>query len=95
MIDDFPVLGYPIKPTEICFRLECNEENCRSKVIKEPLPKEFVSDAWKASVGYSVDNCFTHFACESAPFLKNYIKTKPGERGACVATLRVVMWNAT
>ena len=76
MIDDFPVLGYPMKPTEICFRLECKEENWRSKVIREPLPKEFVSDAWNASVGYSVDNCFTHFACQSALLLQYYVETK-------------------
>lgn len=23
MIEDFPVFGYPMKPTEICFRFEC------------------------------------------------------------------------
>ena len=63
MMDDFPVLGYPMNPTEICFRFECSEENCRNKVINEPLPKEFVNDAWNANVGYSEDNCFTHFAC--------------------------------
>ena len=62
MMEDFPVLGYPINPTEICFLFECKEENCRSKVIKDPLPNEFVKDAWNANVGYSVDNCFTHFA---------------------------------
>ena len=45
MMDDLPVFGYPMKPTEICFRFECREENCRSNVIKEPLPKEFVNDA--------------------------------------------------
>lgn len=30
--------------------------------MRVPLPKEFVREAWKASVGYSDDNCFTHFA---------------------------------
>lgn len=62
MMDDFPVLGYPMNPTEICFRFECSEENCLSKVISEPFPNEFVIEAWKASVGYSVESCFTHFA---------------------------------
>lgn len=66
MMDDFPVLGYPMNPTEICFRLECNEENCRNNVIKDPFPNEFVNDAWNASVGYSADNCFTHLACKLA-----------------------------
>lgn len=42
MMDDLPVFGYPIKPTEICFREACSEENCRSSCIREPLPKEFV-----------------------------------------------------
>ena len=27
-----------------------------------PLPKEFVMDAWKASVGYSLESRRTHFA---------------------------------
>jgi len=27
IIDDLPVLGYPMKPTDICFRSECKEEN--------------------------------------------------------------------
>ncbi len=45
MILDFPVFGYPMNPTEICFLEECSVENCRSKVIKEPLPNEFVIEA--------------------------------------------------
>ena len=45
MMLDFPVLGYPMNPTEICFLFECSEENWRSNVIKDPFPKEFVSDA--------------------------------------------------
>lgn len=49
--DDFPVFGYPMKPTEICFRLECNAENWRSSEINEPFPKELVMEAWKARVG--------------------------------------------
>ena len=62
MMDDFPVLGYPMNPTEICFLFECNEENCRRSVIKEPFPNELVREAWNASVGYSLDSCLTHFA---------------------------------
>jgi hypothetical protein len=42
MIEDFPVFGYPIKPTEICFRELCKEENCRSREIRVPFPKLFV-----------------------------------------------------
>lgn len=42
MIDDFPVFGYPMKPTLICLRSECREENWRSSAMSEPLPKEFV-----------------------------------------------------
>jgi hypothetical protein len=45
IMDDFPVFGYPIRPTEICLRAECSVENCRNNVIKEPFPKEFVIDA--------------------------------------------------
>ena len=44
-MEDFPVLGYPINPTEICFLFECSVENCRSNVINDPLPNEFVNDA--------------------------------------------------
>jgi hypothetical protein len=44
-MEDFPVLGYPINPTEICFRFECNEENCRRRVMRDPLPNEFVREA--------------------------------------------------
>jgi len=51
MIEDFPVLGYPINPTEICLRSEWREENCRRSDIRDPLPNEFVIEAWKASVG--------------------------------------------
>lgn len=59
---DFPVLGYPMKPTEICFREEWREENWRRREMSEPLPKEFVIDAWKARVGYSRERILTHFA---------------------------------
>lgn len=52
MMDDLPVFGYPIKPIEICLRFECRVENCRRRVIRDPLPNEFVSEAWKARVGY-------------------------------------------
>lgn len=51
MMDDFPVLGYPMKPTETCFLSEWREENCRRSWIREPFPKEFVMEAWKARVG--------------------------------------------
>lgn len=51
MIEDFPVLGYPMKPTDICLRSEWSEENWRRSWMREPLPNEFVIDAWNASVG--------------------------------------------
>lgn len=51
MTEDFPVLGYPMNPTEICFRSECKEENCLSSWINEPFPKELLIEAWKAKVG--------------------------------------------
>ena len=62
MMEDLPVLGYPMNPTEICFLFACNVENCRNNVMREPFPKEFVMDAWNANVGYSDDSCLTHFA---------------------------------
>ena len=62
MMEDFPVFGYPMKPTEICLRLECSEENCRRSAIREPFPNEFVILAWKASVGYSLDRARTQEA---------------------------------
>jgi len=62
MMLDFPVLGYPIRPTEICLREACSELNCRNNVISDPLPKEFVMDAWNARVGYSFDSDRTHWA---------------------------------
>ena len=63
MMEDLPVLGYPMKPTEICLRLECRLENCRRSEMKVPLPKELVRLAWKARVGYSWERSLTHFAC--------------------------------
>ena len=51
MMDDLPVLGYPMNPMEICLRSECSEENWRRSCMRDPLPKEFVMDAWNASVG--------------------------------------------
>lgn len=56
MMDDLPVLGYPMKPTDICLWLEWREENWRRSWISDPLPNEFVMDAWNASVGYSFDS---------------------------------------
>jgi len=38
--------------------------NWRRSAISEPLPKEFVSEAWKARVGYSVERCLTQAAWE-------------------------------
>jgi len=64
MMDDLPVLGYPMKPTEICLRLACRAENWRSREIRVPLPKECVRLAWKARVGWSRERILTHFACE-------------------------------
>ena len=55
IILDLPVLGYPIKPTEICLRAEWRDENWRRSWIREPLPKELVMEAWKARVGYSLE----------------------------------------
>ena len=40
-----------MKPTEICLRSEWREENCRRSWMREPLPKEFVMEAWNARVG--------------------------------------------
>ena len=51
-----------MKPTEICLRAEWREENWRRSWIKEPLPKELVMEAWKASVGYSFERARTHEA---------------------------------
>lgn len=62
MIEDFPVFGYPMNPTWICFRSECSEENCLRSWIKDPLPKELLMEAWNASVGYSLDRCRTQDA---------------------------------
>ena len=31
--------------------------------MNDPFPKEFVIDAWKAKVGYSLDNSLTQDAC--------------------------------
>ena len=62
IIEDFPVLGYPMKPTEICFLELCRDENCRNNEINVPFPKLFVRLAWKARVGYSCDRIFTHLA---------------------------------
>lgn len=45
IMEDLPVLGYPMNPTEICFRFECSDENCRKRVMREPFPNEFVRDA--------------------------------------------------
>ena len=45
MIEDLPVFGYPIKPTEICFLSLCNSENCRNNVMRLPFPNEFVIEA--------------------------------------------------
>lgn len=63
MMEDLPVFGYPMKPTEICLRSEWSDENCRRSWIREPLPKEFVIEAWKARVGYSFERWRTHDAC--------------------------------
>lgn len=51
-----------MKPTEICFLSECNEENWRRSWIREPLPNELLIEAWKARVGQSLDNVATHRA---------------------------------
>jgi len=51
-----------MKPAEICLRLEWRVLNWRSRAMSEPLPKEFVSDAWKARVGYSVESDLTQAA---------------------------------
>lgn len=62
IMEDLPTLGYPINPTEICLRSECNDENCRNKLIKLPLPKELVIEAWNAIVGYDFDKCLIQAA---------------------------------
>lgn len=51
MMEDLPVLGYPMNPTEICLREAWREENWRRSEMSEPLPKEFVMEAWNARVG--------------------------------------------
>lgn len=61
-MDDFPVLGYPINPTDTCLRSECRAENWRRSWIKDPLPNELLMEAWKARVGWSLDNARTQAA---------------------------------
>lgn len=51
IIDDLPVLGYPIRPTETCFLSEWSFENCRRRLINDPLPKGLFIEARKAAVG--------------------------------------------
>jgi len=36
--------------------------NWRNNAMREPLPKEFVIEAWKARVGYSRERSLTHVA---------------------------------
>lgn len=55
IILDLPVFGYPMSPTETCFRSLCRTENWRSSWMREPFPNEFVMEAWKARVGYSLE----------------------------------------
>ena len=62
MMLDLPVLGYPTKPTEICFLSECKTLNCRSSWIRDPFPNELLMEAWNAIVGASLDKIFTHRA---------------------------------
>lgn len=62
-MDDFPVLGPPIKPTEICFLSEWRLENCLRSAMSDPFPNELVILAWKARVGYSLERCRTQAAC--------------------------------
>lgn len=45
MMEDLPVFGYPMKPTDICLRSEWSVENWRRSAINEPFPNEFVMDA--------------------------------------------------
>lgn len=54
----FPTLGYPTKPTEICFLSECSRENCRKSSMSDPLPKEWLGEAWNAIVGYLGVRCW-------------------------------------
>lgn len=71
-MDDLPVLGPPIRPTEICFRSECREENWRRSWIREPFPKELLMLAWNARVGYSLERRRTQEAYDELVF--NFIK---------------------
>lgn len=48
---DFPTFGYPTNPTLICFLSEWSCENWRRSWMREPLPKEWFGEAWKAMVG--------------------------------------------
>lgn len=38
--------------------------NCRSKLIKAPLPNGLVMLAWNAIVGHSADNIVTQRCCK-------------------------------
>mmetsp|Transcript_8104 Transcript_8104/g.23309 ORF Transcript_8104/g.23309 Transcript_8104/m.23309 type:complete len:207 (-) Transcript_8104:219-839(-) len=57
---DFPTLGYPTTPTLICFLSSWSFPNCRNMLIKAPLPKACVNDAWNAIVGLSFANSPIH-----------------------------------
>ena len=56
MMLDLPVLGYPKRPTESWRRCEWRALNWRRVVIRVPLPKEFVREAWKARVGCCLES---------------------------------------
>jgi len=61
-MEDLPVLGYPMKPTEICLRDECRAENWRRSEIRDPFPNELLIEAWNARVGYSLPRRRTQLA---------------------------------
>jgi hypothetical protein len=62
IMEDLPVLGYPIRPTEICLREACRVENWRRREMSVPLPKELVREAWKARVGCVLERWRTQAA---------------------------------
>lgn len=88
MIEDLPVFGYPMKPTEICFRLLWSDENCLSVLIRLPFPKELVKDAWNARHGWSRLRSFTQRACiHSQQVFREKLKTLQVRMGMCVSLL--------
>ena len=98
MTDDLPTFGYPTKPTDIYCLSVLILASCRKSPRRDPLPNGLLMEAWKAMVGYSLDNTLsqrfvTHDGTCNNVMYGHVIPVRGHECIGCIISINMAQTN--